>query len=414
MYDEAIVRMGDIGSDFPKDLRMTPVLSGTWNYPTKIWHGPGQITGIAKACQVAGIARPLLVTDSGLAESGVIIRVSQLLEMGGFAGVPLFSDVKGNPTGGNVDAGLAAYRGGGCDGVVAVGGGSALDVGKCIAFMAGQMRPIWEFEDVGEWWKRANAEGIAPVIAVPTTAGTGSEVGRAAVVTNEASHEKKIIFHPLMMPKLAICDPELTVGLPPKLTAWTGMDALAHCIEAYCAPGFHPMADGIAVEGVRLIADHLPTAVRDGNDLEARSRMLAAASMGATAFQKGLGAVHSISHPVGALYDTHHGLTNGVVLPYVLTFNRSAIEERMAYLAAALGLPGGDFDALIEWLLAFRASLHVPHSLGELGVQEARADELAEKALRDPSTGGNPVTMTVEDFRRVIVSAIGGDLTLGA
>jgi alcohol dehydrogenase len=393
---------------------MTPVLSGTWNYPTKIWHGPGQITGIAKACQVAGIARPLLVTDSGLAESGIIIRVSQLLEMGGFPGVPLFSDVKGNPTGGNVDAGLAAYRGGGCDGVVAVGGGSALDVGKCIAFMAGQMRPIWEFEDVGDWWKRANAEGIAPVIAVPTTAGTGSEVGRAAVVTNEASHEKKIIFHPLMMPRLAICDPELTVGLPPKLTAWTGMDALAHCIEAYCAPGFHPLADGIAVEGVRLIADHLPTAVRDGNDLEARSRMLAAASMGATAFQKGLGAVHSISHPVGAIYDTHHGLTNGVVLPYVLTFNRPAIEERMAYLAVALGLPGGDFDALIEWLLAFRASLHVPHSLGELGVQEARADELAEKALRDPSTGGNPVTMTVEDFRRVIVSAIGGDLTLGA
>jgi alcohol dehydrogenase len=393
---------------------MTPVLSGTWNYPTKVWHGPGQITGIAKACQVAGMARPLLVTDSGLSESGIIIRVTQLLELGGFTTVPLFSGVKGNPTGANVDAGIAAYRAGNCDGVVAVGGGSALDIGKCIAFMAGQIRPIWDFEDVGDWWKRANAEGIAPIIAVPTTAGTGSEVGRAAVVTNEADHEKKIIFHPLMLPRLAICDPELTVGLPPKLTAWTGMDALAHCIEAYCAPGFHPMADGIAVEGVRLIADHLPTAVRDGNDVEARSRMLAAASMGAAAFQKGLGAVHSISHPVGAVYDTHHGLTNGVVLPYVLTFNRPAIEERMAYLAVALGLPGGDFDALIEWLLAFRASLYVPHSLGELGVQESRADELAEKALRDPSTGGNPVTMTVQDFRRVIVSAITGDLTLGS
>jgi alcohol dehydrogenase class IV len=233
------------------------------------------------------------------------------------------------------------------------------------------------------------------------------------VVTHEAGHEKKIIFHPLMLPRIAISDPELSVGLPPKLTAWTGMDALTHCIEAYCAPGFHPMADGIAVEGVRLIADYLPTAVRDGNDIEARSRMLAAASMGAAAFQKGLGAVHSISHPVGALYDTHHGLTNGVVLPYVLAYNRPAIEERMAYLAVALGLPGGDFDALTEWLLSFRASLHVANSLGELGVEESRAGELAEKALRDPSTGGNPVPMTVDDFRRVIVSAIRGDLTLG-
>jgi alcohol dehydrogenase len=391
---------------------MNPVLSGNWNYPTTVWHGPGAITRLVEACQKAGIARPLVVTDTGLRESGIVIRVGQLLQLGGIT-APVFSDVKGNPTGANVDAGLAAYREGNCDGVVAVGGGSALDIGKCIAFMVGQSRPIWDFEDVGDGWTRANSAGIAPIIAVPTTAGTGSEVGRAAVVTHEAGHEKKIIFHPLMLPRIAISDPELSVGLPPKLTAWTGMDALTHCIEAYCAPGFHPMADGIAVEGVRLIADYLPTAVRDGNDIEARSRMLAAASMGAAAFQKGLGAVHSISHPVGALYDTHHGLTNGVVLPYVLAYNRPAIEERMAYLAVALGLPGGDFDALTEWLLSFRASLHVANSLGELGVEESRAGELAEKALRDPSTGGNPVPMTVDDFRRVIVSAIRGDLTLG-
>lgn len=391
---------------------MTPVLSGNWNYPTTVWHGPGQITRLAEACKNAGIARPLVVTDSGLKESGIVIRVTQLLELAGIAAA-VFGEVKGNPTGGNVEAGLAAYRAGECDGVVAVGGGSALDIGKCIAFMAGQSRPIWDFEDIDDRWKQADAASIAPVIAVPTTAGTGSEVGRAAVVTREDTREKKIIFHPRMLPKVAIADPELTVGLPPKLTAWTGMDALAHCIEAYCAPGFNPMADGIAVEGVRLIADHLPTAVRDGGDLEARSRMLAAASMGATAFQKGLGAVHSISHPVGAIYDTHHGLTNGVVLPYVLTFNRVAIEERLAYLAVALGLPGGDFDAFIEWLLAFRAGLFVPHGLAELGVEEAKADELAEKALRDPSTGGNPVPMTAEDFRRVIVAAIRGDLTLG-
>jgi alcohol dehydrogenase class IV len=347
-----------------------------------------------------------------LRETGIIIRVTQLLDL---AALPhsVFSDVKGNPTQANVDSGLNAYRDANCDGVVAVGGGSAIDIGKCIAFMAGQNRPIWDFEDVGDWWTRADSAGIAPIIAVPTTAGTGSEVGRAAVVTNEASHEKKIIFHPLMLPKFAISDPELTVGLPPKLTAWTGMDALAHCIEAYCAPGFHPMADGIAVEGVRLIADHLPTAVRDGNDIEARSRMLAAASMGAAAFQKGLGAVHSISHAVGAVYDTHHGLTNGVVLPYVLAFNRPAIEERMAYLAVALGLPGGDFDALLEWLLAFRASLDVPNTLAELGVEESRASELAAKALPDPSTGGNPIPMTADDFRRLIVAAIHGDLAFG-
>jgi len=391
---------------------MTPVLSGNWSYPTKIWHGPGTMTRLAEACGQAGIARPVLVTDSGLRESGMIIRAMQLFELADLKPV-LFSDVQGNPTGANVENGLAAYRAGNCDGVVAVGGGSALDIGKCVAFMRAQTRPIWDFEDVGDWWTRANAEGIAPIVAIPTTAGTGSEVGRAAVVTDQGSREKKIIFHPLMLPKVVISDPELSVGLPPKLTAWTGMDALAHCLEAYCAPGFHPMADGIAVEGVRLIADHLPTAVLDGADIEARSRMLAAASMGAAAFQKGLGAVHSISHPVGALYDTHHGLTNGVVLPYVLLFNRPAIEERMAYLAVALGLPGGDFDAMLEWLLAFRSNLHVPHSLADLGVEEARADELAEKALRDPSTGGNPVPMTVADFRRVILAAIRGDLGLG-
>jgi alcohol dehydrogenase class IV len=391
---------------------MTPVLSGNWNYPTTIWHGPGQITRLAEACQKAGISHPLIVTDGGLRESGIIVRVTQLLDLAGIAH-SLFSDVKGNPTAANVESGLAAYRDGACDGVVAVGGGSALDIGKCIAFMKGQTRPIWDFEDVGDWWTRADNTGIAPIIAVPTTAGTGSEVGRAAVVTNEASHEKKIIFHPLLLPKVAISDPELTVGLPPKLTAWTGMDALAHCIEAYCAPGFHPMADGIAVEGVRLIADHLPTAVRDGNDIEARSRMLAAASMGAAAFQKGLGAVHSVSHAVGALYDTHHGLTNGVMLPYVLAFNRTAIEERMAYLAVALGLPGGDFDALLEWLLAFRAGLDVPNTLADLGVEEARIGELAAKALPDPSTGGNPLPMTEDDFRKLIVAAIRGDLAIG-
>jgi alcohol dehydrogenase class IV len=356
---------------------MTAILKGNWNYPTKVWHGPGRIAELGEACRQAGITRPLAVTDAGLKDSAMVAGALGHLEAAGLKAA-LFGDVKGNPVAGNVEAGLAAYRAGGCNGVVAIGGGSALDIGKCIAFMSGQTRPIWDFEDIGDWWTRADPAGIAPVIAIPTTAGTGSEVGRAAVVTDETSHEKKIIFHPLMLPKVVISDPALTVGLPPKLTAWTGLDAFVHCLEAYCAPGFHPMADGIAVEGMRLVADYLPVAVRDGADIEARSRMLAAASMGAAAFQKGLGAIHSIAHAVGAVYDTHHGLTNAVVMPYVLAFNRPAIDERISYLAAVLGLPHDDFDGFMQWLLAFREGLGIPSSLEALGVDEAGLDVLAE------------------------------------
>ena len=387
---------------------MKPVLSGSWNYPTRVLHGPGRAAELGAACKTASISRPLIVTDAGLRGSTVIGEVQSVLSAAGLE-APVFADVKGNPTGANLDAGLAAYKAGDCDGVVATGGGSALDVGKCIAFMAGQSRPIWDFEDVDDWWTRADPAGIAPIVAVPTTAGTGSEVGRAAVLTNETTHEKKIIFHPLMLPKVVVSDPLLTVGLPPKLTAWTGMDAFAHCIEAFSAPGFHPMADGIAVEGLRLVKEYLPRAVADGQDVEARSRMLAAASMGAAAFQKGLGAVHSISHPVGALYDTHHGMTNGVVLPYVLVYNRPAIEDRMVYLARVLALPGGGFDAVLDWLIGFRKALFIPDSLADLGVPEEDVDTLAEKAMRDPSTGGNPVEMTVEGFRTLIHAAIRGD-----
>ncbi len=393
---------------------MIPVLKANWNYPTKVWHGPGRIAELAKACKQAGISRPLLVTDAGLRDSDIVARARDLLRTAGLA-PPVFSGVKGNPTGANVDAGLIAYRGSAiATESVAMGGGSALDIGKCIAFMSGQARSLWDFEDIGDWWTRADPLGIAPIVAVPTTAGTGSEVGRAAVITEEASHEKKIIFHPLMLPAIVISDPELTVGLPPKLTAWTGMDALAHCMEAYCAPGFHPMADGIAVEGMKLIKEFLPRAVEDGGDIEARSRMLAAASMGATAFQKGLGAVHSISHPIGAIYDTHHGLTNGVVMPYVLSYNRAAIDGRMEDLANALRLPGKGLDAVLDWLIDMRSRLYVPNTLADLGVEEARIDELAEKAQRDPSTGGNPVPMTVDGFKTLIRAAIRGNLSVSA
>ncbi len=388
---------------------MSAVLTGAWNYPTRVLTGPGRISELAEACKAAGISRPLIVTDRGLAGTPILEKARGVLKAAGMTD-DVFSDVQGNPTESNLNAGVAAFRTGKHDGVVAFGGGSGLDVGKLVAFMPGQTRPVWDFEDVGDWWTRADTSRIAPIVAVPTTAGTGSEVGRASVLTKEDTHEKKIIFHPQLLPKIVIADPELTVGLPPFLTSGTGFDALAHCIEAYCAPGFHPMADGIAVEGIRLIAEYLPRAYKNGTDIEARSRMLAAASMGAAAFQKGLGAVHSVSHPVGAFYDTHHGMTNGVMLPYVLAFNRKAVEDRVALLARVLDLKKPGFDGVMEWLLAFRKELGVPHTLADLGVKEDKVAELAEHAERDPSTGGNPVPMKAKDFEVLIRAAISGDL----
>ena len=298
--------------------------------------------------------------------------------------------MRGNPVAANVEAGLKAYHAGAHDGVVAFGGGSGLDAGKVIAFMSGQTRPLWDFEDVGDWWTRADPKGIAPVVAVPTTAGTGSEVGRAGVILNEETHQKKIIFHPKMMPGIVIADPELTVGLPPKITAATGFDALVHCFEAFCAPGFHPLADGVALEGMRLIKTYLPRACKNGGDMEARSRMLAAASMGATAFQKGLGAVHAIAHPVGSFFDTHHGLTNAVITPYVIVHNRDAIAERMKVVARVLDLPKPGVDGVLDWVLEFRKELGIPHSLAEIGVTLRNPEEIGREAAIDPSAGGNP------------------------
>jgi alcohol dehydrogenase class IV len=386
---------------------MTALLTGNWNYPTKIWSGAGRIADLAEACAVAGITHPLIVTDKGLENSSIIATVCAVLAKAGLAHA-VYAEVQGNPVGKNVDDGTALYRSGGHDGVIAVGGGSGLDVGKAIAFMAGQTRPLWDFEDVGDWWTRADPAGIAPVIAVPTTSGTGSEVGRASVVVKEDTHEKKIIFHPKMLPVVVIADPELTVGLPAHITAATGMDAFVHCFEAYCAPGFHPMADGIALEGMRLVKDYLPRAYADGSDIEARSRMLAAASMGATAFQKGLGAVHSISHPVGAFYNTHHGLTNAIVLPYVMVYNRPAIEDKMVTLARYLGLEGTGFDAVFAWVLAFRAQMGIPGSLGEIGVPDDQAETIGDHAQRDPSTGGNPRATTPADMTAIFKAAVAG------
>ncbi|MFT4115338.1 iron-containing alcohol dehydrogenase [Bradyrhizobium sp.] len=388
---------------------MSANITGSWNFPTRILAGPGRIAELPDACRAHGLTKPLLVTDTGLANSDMIARIVKLVREAGIP-VEVFSDVKGNPVESNLTAGVAAFKRGGHDGVIAVGGGSALDVGKCVALMVAQTRPVWDFEDIGDWWTRANTDGIAPIIAVPTTAGTGSEVGRAGVITREDTHEKKIIFHPMLMPKVAIEDPELAVGLPPFLTMATGMDALAHCFEAYCVKGFHPLADGVALEGIKIVNTYLPRAVAKGSDLEARAYMFAAASMGATAFQKGLGAIHSVSHPVGARYDTHHGLTNGVMFPYVMICNREAIADKVPHIARAIGLPAQDFDTLLDWILDLRKKLGVPHTLAELGVKEADARTIAKDAVKDPTAGANPRQLTEDEFEQLVLAAIRGDL----
>ena len=386
--------------------------TANWSYPTAVRFGPGRIKELADAFRAAGITRPLLVTDAGLAKLPITEKALGLLKEAGLP-VALFSDVQSNPVESNVEAGLAVFRSDGHDGVVAFGGGSGLDTGKVIALMAGQTRPLWDFEDIGDWWTRADPEKIAPVVAVPTTAGTGSEVGRAGVVTQEATHTKKVIFHPRMMPRVVICDPELTVGMPPSITMGTGMDALAHCLEAYFAPSYHPIAEGIAVEGMRLIFVNLPKAVANGNDLEARAHMMSAAAMGAAAFQKGLGAIHALSHPVGALYNTHHGTTNAVFMPYVLVFNRPAIEAKIERLAGYLGIPGG-FDGFLAAVLDLRKKTGVPHNLKELGVDGSRVDTIVEMSLVDPTAGGNPGPLTKEGSRKIFDAALKGDVAAAA
>jgi alcohol dehydrogenase len=378
--------------------------------------GAGRIAELGDACKIAGMSRPLLVTDPFLATQPMTERTLGILAEAGLKAA-MFSDIRPNPVETNVAKGLEVLRAGGHDGVVAFGGGSALDAGKVIAFMAGQTRPMWDFEDIGDWWTRADPKGIRPIVAVPTTAGTGSEVGRAGVITQEATHTKKVIFHPLMMPKVTICDPELTVGMPPHITAGTGLDALAHCLEAYCAPAYHPMAEGIGVEGIRLVKEYLPRAYRDGTDIEARAHMMSAAAMGATAFQKGLGAIHSLSHPIGAFYDTHHGTTNAVFMPAVLRFNRSAIEPRVARMAAYCGIEGG-FDGFFAAVLALRSALNIPATvtalLGGKTLSEDEKTRMAEMAVVDPTAGGNPVPITVEAARRILDEAIEGEAGRGA
>ena len=378
------------------------------NYPTAIKFGAGRIKELADHCRANGIARPLFVTDPGLTAMPMVEAIVDDVRRAGF-GIAVFSDVRPNPVEANVLAGVKAYRSGGHDGVVAFGGGSGLDVGKLVALMHGQQVSVFDLEDVDDWWTRADASKIAPIIAVPTTAGTGSEVGRAGVVTHPATHEKKIIFHPAIMPRVAILDPELTVGLPPGLTAATGMDAMAHVLEAYCAPFYHPLAAGVALEGMRLIKENLARAVKKGTDLDARGHMLMASTMGATAFQRGLGAIHALSHPFGGLYDAHHGTLNGIIMPYVVKANRRKIEKDIDRAAAYLEIKGG-FDGFLKWILALREEIGIPHTLAEIGIDASRLDEVAAMAIRDPSAGGNPIAFSEKQYRTLAKRCVTGDL----
>ncbi len=379
-------------------------LVGNWSYPTAIKFGAGRIKELPDACAQAGMLRPLLVTDRGLAGLPITQNALDILEAAGL-GRALFSEVDANPNELNLAAGVEAFKQGNHDGVIAFGGGSGLDLGKMVAFMAGQTRPVWDFEDIGDWWTRANAEVIAPIVAVPTTAGTGSEVGRASVITNSQTHVKKIIFHPKVLPAVVIADPELTVGMPKFITAGTGLDAFAHCVEAYSSPHFHPMSQGIALEGMRLVKDYLPRAYADGTDIEARANMLVAAAMGATAFQKGLGAIHAMSHPVGAHFNTHHGTTNAVCMPAVLRFNAPAIAERFEAASAYLGIKGG-FAGFQDFAQELNDSLAIPRGLKDLGVTAEAIPALVEGAVIDPSCGGNPVPLTAENLTQLFQAAL--------
>ena len=374
-----------------------------WNYPTTVWFGVDRSKEIQEACDTLGIKNPLIVTDPGLLQTSIIDEINSGLS----SNTQIYSDVQGNPTGSNVTNGVKVFLEGNHDGVIAIGGGSGMDAGKGIAFLAHQSRPLWDFEDIGDWWTRADSSVIKPIIAIPTTAGTGSEVGRAAVFLNEENHKKKIIFHPKMLPQIAILDPSLTLNLPKSITAGTGMDALAHCIEAYSSPFYHPMAEGTALEGLRLVKENIQEVYHNGNNVEARSHMLVASMMGAAAFQKVLGAIHSVTHPVNSLYRTHHGTTNGTVMPFVLNYNRSTIEEKFIRLANFLDIKNG-FEGIVDWIIELKKEMEIPETLKDMGVNEGDEIKLAPLAQEDPSTGANPLEMTVERFQELILNCISG------
>lgn len=389
-------------------MRTNASLIANWNYPTPVRVGAGRAAELAEACILLGMQSPLIVTDPGLADLPILTRLMHQCKARHLR-ADIFTKIKSNPTSDNITDGVSAYYAGTHDGVIAFGGGSALDAGKAIALMVGQDRPIWDFEDVGDNWKRVNIDTMAPVVAIPTTAGTGSEVGRAAVITDNERQIKKIIFHPKMLPKIVILDPELTIGLPPHLTAATGMDALSHNLEAYCADYYHPMAEGIAIEGIRLIKDNLRRAVSNGDDLQARTQLLVASSMGATAFQRGLGAMHALAHPLGAIYDAHHGRLNAILMPYVLLANRDAIEDKVIRLATYLRIQNG-FDGFLDWILQLRRDIGIEHSLLEIGIDAKLLKRIASLAIEDAAALSNPIRFNSLQYEKILQAAIQGDI----
>ena len=393
--------------NFKRNTALT--YSANWNYPTNVKVGAGRVKELAGLCRALGMQSPLLITDPGINALPMLQRVVDDVKTSGMQ-CGLFSAIKGNPTGENVQDGVDYYESHQHDGVIAFGGGSAIDAAKAVALMVGQDRPIWDFEDVGDNWSRVNVAGMAPVVAVPTTAGSGSEVGRASVITDQGQHLKKIIFHPKMLPAQVILDPELTIGLPPMITAATGMDALSHNLEALCSSFYHPMAEGIAMEGIRLVQEYLPKAVADGTDIEARTQMLVCSSMGATAFQKGLGGMHALAHPLGALYDAHHGTLNAILMPYVLKANRREIEQRITRLTRYMGLGETGFDGFMSWVLQMRDNLSIPHSLKEIDIDETQAEAVGTMAVADPSAGGNPISFSALEYQQIFTDAINGNL----
>ena len=384
-------------------------MNANWNYPTTIRVGPDRLSEIGDCCLSLNLRNPLLITDPGIKDFPFINAAVDSCKASGL-NCGVFSDVQPNPTGANIEQGVSAFNSGDHDGVIGIGGGSALDAGKAIALMAKQDISIWELEDVGDNWTRADAGGIAPIVAVPTTAGTGSEVGRASVILDEVAKGKKIIFHPKMVPAIVILDPMVTTGLPPMLTAATGMDALSHSLEAWCSPAYHPMAEGIAVEGIRLVREYLPTAVASGSDVEARTQMLVASMMGATAFQRGLGAMHALAHPLGALYNAHHGTLNAVLMPYVLIANRQAIEPRIIHLARSIDIPNASFDSFLEWVLELRETVSIPQNLEDLGIDDNQADLIGKMAEVDPSGGTNPILFDASQYQSIFMNALNGNL----
>jgi len=384
-------------------------MNSNWNYPTTVWVGENRIKDLHKACAQLLIKKPLFVTDKDLVNLEMVKKIIKTLS-DNFNNIKIFSNFSGNPSGNNVNDGVKIFNENKCDGVIAFGGGSGLDVGKAIAFMSGQERSIWDFEDIGDYWKRAKDEKIAPIIAVPTTAGTGSETGRASAIINKETGVKKIIFHPKFLPSIVILDPCLTVDLSPRLTAATGMDALAHNLEAFCAPGFHPMADGIALEGMRLVKNSLLAAVKDGKNINARLEMLTAASMGSTAFQKGLGAIHSLSHPVNAQFNLHHGLSNAIFMPYVLTYNKKEISEKIISICDYLNLEK-NFNSFLDWIIELRKNLNIPHKLSDvIEIKKINLDKLSQMAFEDPSTSGNPKKLLKEDMKIMYEHSLSGKL----